>query len=133
MKGKLTMVTPLYAGILGIIYIVLTFFTISGRIKHKISLGAGGNSDMETKIRIDGNFIEYVPLALILMAFAEFEGIHEIVIHIAGAALVIGRIIHAGNLSGYLPLSYGRQIGMVMTLLTIIAMSVLCIAGFFKF
>ena len=38
------------------------------RNRHKIGIGDGGDKALARKIRVHGNFVEYVPLGLLLMA-----------------------------------------------------------------
>lgn len=125
------MVTTLYAGILGLIYAALAFYTIAGRFKHGVVLGDGGNDDMLKRIRTHGNYIEYVPITLFLVLLAELEGASEMLVHIMGTVLVVGRLMHALKLSDLVPIPYGRETGMLMTLLVIITASVICIKSFF--
>jgi hypothetical protein len=61
-------VTLATAGALGIIYLVLAARVVRGRWTHRVSLGDGGNAAMQRLIRAHGNFGEYVPMLLILMA-----------------------------------------------------------------
>ena len=61
------MIISLYAGILALIYIGLSGYVIQGRFKNKVSLGDNNNADMQKRIRVHGNFAEYVPLALFLI------------------------------------------------------------------
>lgn len=127
------MVTTLYAGILGILYIILTFFTIKGRFKHQVALGDGGNDDMFKRIRIHGNFAEYVPIALLLLFLVELEGGSENLIHGLGALLIFGRVVYSLGLYGFKFVPMGRQIGMVSTVVMILASSILCVKAYFIF
>ena len=119
------MVITLYAGLLGFIYVGLTFFTIKGRFKHRVGLGDGGNEDMARRIRMHGNFAEYVPMALILIFLVELSDFSEALIHGLGMALVLGRVLHAMGVYNVAPINKARQIGMVLTLSVIIVGSVL--------
>jgi len=127
------MVTPLYAGILGLIYVVISAYAILGRFKHNVNLGDGQNEDMLKRIRIHSNFIEYVPFALLLMVLAEVEGASEKLIHILGIALIIGRIIHPIGVVKVIGPSIGRSGGMVLTFLVILISAALCIKSYFIF
>lgn len=127
------MVTPLYAGILGLFYIVLSFFVIRGRFKHKIEVGDKGSDDLFRRIRVHGNFIEYVPVALILILLAEQEGAPEKLIHALGIALVFGRVMHAVGFYHRSGISIGRSGGMVITFLVILMASLYCIQSYFIF
>lgn len=113
-------VTGLYSGILALIMVVLAFNTASSRGKHKVSLGNGGNKEMEKKVRSFGNFIEYVPMLLILMAVHEFQGMATNLLHGFGITIVVTRLLHALTLLGVLPGFKGRMIGALGTFLMLL-------------
>jgi len=125
------MVTTLYTAILGLIYVALTFYVIKGRFKAKVSLGDGKDAILSKRIRAHGNFIEYVPLALILLFLAETEGVSETLLHILGAALVIGRISHPIGLIAKEGTSFARASGVILTLLVIFITAILCLKAYF--
>lgn len=87
-------ITALYGGILGLMYIYLASRIIGIRRKDKISIGDGGNETMARAIRGHGNFIEYVPITLLLMAICEINGAGSTV-HLIGVLLLLGRFGHA--------------------------------------
>ena len=116
-------VTPLYAGILALLYFGLSIYVILGRRDKLIGLGDGGDAEMLTRIRMHGNFAEFVPLCLVVMLILELGGSGAMLLHGMGIALVLGRIAHAYGLrvsSGATPY---RAIGMVS------AFAVLIIGG----
>lgn len=125
------MITSLYAGLLGLIYIGLTFFTIKGRFKHQVAIGHGGHADMEKRIRMHANFAEYVPIAIILIFLTEMGNISAVVVHILGVSLIIGRVLHALGLIAENTVNKKRQIGMILTLLVIITASIASISAYF--
>ena len=88
-------VTILYAGILGIMAIALGATAGIKRAKSGISLGDGGDRELLLRMRRHANFIENVPLALILIGLLEMQGVSSMAIHALGAGLVLGRILHA--------------------------------------
>ncbi|MBR9861974.1 MAG: hypothetical protein GYB24_00850 [Rhodobacteraceae bacterium] len=85
-------ITSLYAAILALMLIVLTYYVILGRARSGISILHGEDMALATRIRQHGNFIEFVPMALIVMALAEFGGANSMALHIAGVLLVVARI-----------------------------------------
>ena len=127
------MVITLYAGILGLIYVGLALFVVNGRFKYQVNLGDGGNDFILKRVRVHANFIEYVPIALILMALAEIEGAPEWLLHVLGVTLLIGRAIHPLGILKVVGPSVGRTGGMILTLSVIIISSILCIRSFFIF
>ena len=91
-------VTTLYVFPLVLIWFVLWIGVTSARASLNTSIGDGGNLDLLLKIRRHGNFIEWMPLVLILMVLADAQGTGPIWLHAAGALLVIGRVVHAFGL-----------------------------------
>jgi uncharacterized membrane protein YecN with MAPEG domain len=108
-------VTTLYAAPLAALFLVLSFAVIRRRRGLAISIGDGGDTRFARLIRGHGNFAEYVPITLLLMAFAEMGGAGAGVIHAAGISLLIGRLLHAyalGLTERNLP---ARNGGMILT------------------
>jgi len=85
----------LYAGLLGLIGAWL--FANVGKIKHaeKVAIGDGGNARVIRAMRGQANFVENVPLILILLMIAALLNMPAIVIHVIGIAVVVGRFFHA--------------------------------------
>ena len=92
-------ITPLYAAVLGLVFVVLSFRTIRGRRAAHVGLGDGGNVRLQRAIRAHANFAEYVPIALLLVAFAELGGAAGWRVHGLCAVLLAGRLIHAWGVS----------------------------------
>ncbi len=107
------MITSLYAGILALIFVALGVYVIMGRYKTHTPLGDGGNEDLQRRVRMHGNFAEYVPLALLLLVLYETQAGSLYLIHAFGIALVAGRLSHAYALkTGFFP---ARGLGMALT------------------
>ena len=86
--------TPIYAAILGLFFVYLSFLTIKARRKNKIAIGDGNNLVLQRAIRIHGNFSEYAPLTILLLSFVELLGYPHFLIHSLMFAFLIGRISH---------------------------------------
>ena len=108
-------ITALYAGLLGILFLILAFRVVAIRRVTEIGLGDGGNPLLFTRIRIHGNAAEYVPFALVLMLLLELNGGSPRLLHGLGIALVVGRLAHAQGLSQTSGVSPGRLVGNVLT------------------
>lgn len=119
-------VTALWAGLLGLLMIVLAVVVVIGRNKAKVLIEGGGNDDLVRKIRVFGNFSEYVPMALILMAIAEMTGAPSLSLNIIGAMLLVGRLMHWHGLHGKI-LKPTRGIGVVLTWIAIAGSAGYCI------
>ncbi len=92
------MISVIYAIISAILIIYLSFNVINTRRKHLISVGDGNNEELQTAQGAQSNAIEYLPITLLLLFYLEFNGASNWMIHLAGIALIIGRIIHAYGL-----------------------------------
>ena len=119
------LVTSITASVLTIIFIKLSFAVIKLRRINKVSFGTGGHIDLERAIRAQGNFAEYVPIAIILIACLELNGAPWWLVAIPGIALMIGRLIHAVGIKTPPPDFSRRVLGMRFTFFTLITLVVL--------
>ena len=87
-------VTLVTASILALMCLVLAARVSGARMQHRISIGDRGNEELLVRMRIHGNFVEFVPLVLILMALLEASGADTMWLAAAGAVLVISRVMH---------------------------------------
>src|SRR3546814_869974 len=92
------MVTLFYASLLGLLYLVLAARVGRYRRNSGISIGTGQDRELEVRMRIQANFIEYVPLALILLALLESLSVSRYGLHLLGVLLVVARLLHAWGL-----------------------------------
>jgi hypothetical protein len=123
-------ITGLYASILALFLIALAFNIIKLRFKYQVGLGDGGEQELIKAIRIHGNFTEYMPIALILLASYELNGGEALYLHIIGIILVTSRILHAMGLSKTIGTSLPRQIGILSTFVALIVLAILNIIKF---
>jgi uncharacterized protein len=121
-------IVMVYAGLNALIALVLALLVVRQRSISKTHLGTGGHPALERAIRAHGNFIEYVPLILLLLLLLELSGLGAIWLHAMGIALTVGRVLHAWGLSINPDESFGRLAGMVFTWLTLLVALILCIA-----
>ena len=87
-------ITALYASILTVIAFVLAQHVIRTRGRTTITLGDRGDDRLLEASRRQMNFVENVPLTLILMLLAEAGKAAPTYLHITGVALVAARLIH---------------------------------------
>lgn len=107
--------TILYAALLTLLYLALTFRTILLRRALRVSLGDGESPALRRAIRAHANFAEYAPLALILLYMSEQTGMGTLAVHATGLALVAGRLLHALGVSRLREPLILRMAGMVLT------------------
>ncbi|MBP7062730.1 MAPEG family protein [Ferrovibrio sp.] len=116
-------IIPIYAALLGLLLLALTTAVVRLRGKHKVGIGDGGHADLALACRAHANFIEYVPLALILLLLLEYRGVPVWALHGLGAGLFLGRVLHAWGLSRSQGTSPGRAIGILLTWISILVPS----------
>lgn len=92
------LVTPLYAGLLAIWFFALSYRVVLQR-GHGIGLGDGGDPELLRRIRGHGNFAEYVPLILLMMALLELSKHSTLLLHALGVTLLLARVLHGLALS----------------------------------
>ena len=119
------LVTSIIASILTIIFVKLSFAVIGLRRKNKVGLGSGGHEDLERAIRAQGNFAEYIPFGIILIACLESNGAPWWLVALPGIALIIGRLIHAIGINTPPPDFSKRVLGMKFTFNTLITLVIL--------
>jgi len=120
-------VTVLYAGLNGLLVLVLAGAVMRQRARTGVLFDAGGQEELGRAQRVLGNWAEYVPLALILMGLLEAQRTSLYVLHALGIALVVGRVLHAWGLSRTSGRSFGRAAGIALTWVVMGVASVLAI------
>ena len=90
----------LYAGLLGLVLVALSAQVVLARRRYRVRLGAGTEEGMRQAIRVQANFVEYVPFAVLLLVLTEITGMPAAAVHGAGVLLVASRVIHAAGLAG---------------------------------
>ena len=119
------LITSIIASALTIILIKLSFAVIGLRRKNKVGLGSGGHAELERAIRAQGNFTEYVPFGIILIACLELNAAPGWLVAIPGITLIIGRLIHAVGINEPPPNFSKRVLGMKLTFGTLITLVIL--------
>ncbi|MBN9081390.1 MAG: hypothetical protein BGP04_24205 [Rhizobiales bacterium 62-17] len=121
-------ITGFYAGLLGLI--MLALIANVGRLRGQtgVSLGnAGQDRALLIADRRHMNFIENVPLALVLLAIIETNGAPHLWVHVLGIILVIARVIHPFGLKPESMRSTCRLIGAGGTMLVTLVASLMAI------
>jgi len=117
-------ITLFYASIMAVFALFLSFKAGGFRGKSGISVlfGDPPNMELAEKVRRHQNFLEYVPLLLIVFGGIELGGGSSTFLYVAGDLLIIFRIAHAIGLKHDNMGHPGRLIGAGGTaLLTLVA------------
>jgi uncharacterized membrane protein YecN with MAPEG domain len=109
-------VTALYAGLLLVVFLAITWRALVARQRSGVVLGAGADRRLERAMRVQANFVEYVPLFLVALLAAELCGAEALALHAAGGAMAAGRTLHAAGMSREPDIVALRAAGMLLTL-----------------
>lgn len=114
------------AGLLGLLAVSLTLGVARLRGKKRINLGDGGDPEMQAAIRAHANFMEFVPLCLLLIYMvSDFHGF--LTVAILSIALLLARVLHAGGMLGFIP--KGRLLGAIGTTIVLLATSIMMVVA----
>jgi uncharacterized membrane protein YecN with MAPEG domain len=116
-------VSFLYAGLMGLLLIALSVQVVRARRRFRVGLGTGTEEGMQQAVRVQANFTEYVPFAVLLLVLAEITGLPAVAVHGTGVLLVVSRLLHAAGLSSSPGRSFGRFYGTAGSWLVIIGLS----------
>ena len=122
-------ITALYAGLLGVMIVITSVLVTMARVKHKVDFGDGGNIAVTQRVRVQGNLIEYVPIALILLGIIEAAGSASWLLHTLGVVLILARLSHAWGIYSNPKPGAGRGVGATATWLVILVAGVLAIGA----
>ncbi len=122
-------ITAFYASLLVPLFVVLAVRVIQGRVSEKVGVGDGGKANLLRRIRAHGNFAEYAPFALLMLALAESLNSKTWLLHACGAALVAGRVCHAFGISQSPERMIFRQAGMAATFTVLGVLALTCLLG----
>ncbi|OLF81597.1 hypothetical protein AWH62_02705 [Maricaulis sp. W15] len=109
----------LYTGLNGLLLVGLAYNVVRHRQRSKIGLGSGTDAALERACRVHGNAVEYVPIALVILAGLALSSVSALVIHALGICLTLGRILHAWGLSSSAGTSMGRVVGTLFTWISV--------------
>lgn len=100
-------VSLLYAGLLGLLGVLLANQVLFVRLRP----GREPEWRADATLRTQANFVENVPLALLLLYLLEVGGIGSVAVHGLGGSLLACRLLHAWGMSRYPGANYPRLIG----------------------
>ncbi len=116
-------ITLMFASLHTLLLLALLVPISRHRRRHRIGIGDGGDALLLRKIRVHANFIEHVPLALLMLALLELAGLWQPLLWVCGGTLLLGRVMHAAGLSRRPGYSFGRFWGTALTWGVLLAMA----------
>lgn len=122
-------VSSLYTALLGLWIVALIARVVALRWRLRAGEGDGGHRDLAKAIRVHGNAIETMPIALLLMFAYELGGGAATLLHACGILLIVGRLAHAQGLSKTFGASAGRMAGTVTVSAVVIGLAALILSS----
>ena len=120
-----TQAAALYVGLNIALLVVLGARVVGRRRAAQVSVGDGGDADLNLRIRTHGNASEYIPAYLVGLFMTASLGTAVWVIHVLGVAFTLGRILHAIGLSG--TKMQPRVLGMLLTWVPMLVVAALLV------
>ena len=116
---------------LGAAALLINFWLMTrcGKVRgaEKIGFGDGGNEMMIRRMRAQANFIEQVPLTLLLVAAVELAGKGGVWLAPLGGLFLLGRIAHGIGMDG--TFKPGRAIGMLTGMVLQLALVIVAVGA----
>jgi len=126
-------VSAVFAAVLGLLLLFLSFLVSRYRLKFKQGLGVSEDIDFQATVRAHANLVEYAPIGLIMLAIAELNGVSSTLIYWIGMGFVVGRLLHAfGMINGRGGPHMARMAGILLTWLAILTLSLLLFWNVFQ-
>jgi uncharacterized protein len=116
------MVSALYVVFGALLVMKLALNVVSYRRQYRVAYGDGGFYELKMAIRIHGNAIETVPLALLLLVLMEMNGADIWMLHLTGLLFFVARLMHIRGLR-HSQMRW-RRYGMMLTLFSLCGMVV---------
>lgn len=117
----------LWVGLHVLLMLFLKMRAGATRGRTKINFGDGGNEDMQRSLRVQGNAVEDVPIAIIGIGVLALMSAPILLIHGLGGVLLVSRILHAVGLGGSSGFSFGRLAGTLGSVIVMLVTGGACI------
>lgn len=91
-------ISMIYIALSGLLLVVLALDVVRGRLKYQVGLGDGGHKVLSRRIRVHGNAVENLPIALLLLLAVENAVSSGLLVHVLGSLLILCRLLHAYGL-----------------------------------
>lgn len=124
-------VTALWTALIAFWILLLMLRVVRLRWTRRIGIGDGGDKELAKAIRVHGNAIETMPIALLLMLGYELGGGAPWLLQVCGATLMASRVLHAAGLTRTSGASAGRFLGSILWTTVVVVLGTLIIARSF--
>lgn len=94
-------ITSIYVFVFAFLFVMLSYNVIKLRQEHGVGLGDGGHNALTRAIAAHGNFAQYVPMMLIILALCEMGGVESTLCFLLGFLMLFARGCHFYSLLVY--------------------------------
>ncbi len=127
MHASLPSVTIFYAGIFGLLLLVLSLNIFREWVHVASGARMEGEGNWKRSENLLRSFVEFVPMTLFLMFLIEMHGAPALVIHGLGSVLVFARVLHAYGVGTNKLADLFRVVGTQLTFLILMICSLAAI------
>lgn len=124
------LIAGFYVALGALLILALAIRVMWLRNTREVGIGSGGHEDLTRAIRAHANATEYLPVALLMLVLLAWEQTRPEILHVYGITLIVARVLHAIGLSRYAGRSFGRVVGIGLTLFVMLVMAGLLIVRF---
>lgn len=120
-------ITALYLAVLALLYTYLAINVARLRQRDRAAFGDNGSVALRSAIRAHGNFVEYVPIITLMVAFLEMSGLPAMRVHLYMGALVVSPLLHPLGMyarPNTLQFRIGRVGGITITFVLLISCAI---------
>lgn len=117
-------IVSFYAGFLGLVLVWLSWTVIVWRKRTGIWLGDGGHEALQRAMRGQANFVETVPLTLVMLVLMAHLGAPAVALHLFGLTLSTGRLLHGLHFAAPGRARWLRAWGATLSLATTLAVAI---------
>jgi hypothetical protein len=118
-------VSAIYVGAMGLLAVLLANHVLYVRLRTATQ----PKWRPEAALRVQANFVENVPIGLVLLVALELQGTAPAALHVFGASLLACRLLHAWGLGTYEGANYPRLVGAQGTFLLLSIMGAALLYG----
>ncbi|MEP0390787.1 MAG: MAPEG family protein [Erythrobacter sp.] len=127
-------ITSTTAALLALLLLLLAILTVRQRLRLKAAFGDADDTALIAASRSHGNLAEHAPIVLIMLGLLEYAEANPTLLMVIAGAFVLARIAHVIGL--HTPAEPGkspipRQIGVVLTWLSMLVLAVQILIGVF--
>lgn len=120
-------ITAIYLAVLALLYAALAIQVARLRQRDRAAFGDNGSIELRSAIRVHANFVEYVPIITLMVAFLEMSGLPAMRVHLLMGALVLSRLLHPLGMyarPNTLQFRIGRVGGITITFFVLISCAI---------